>query len=110
VRPAVVLRASLTGLCLLSLASGAEAAEARRRFNIAPKPYSEALIDLAVHAFKDLPASLTEGLAVAAIGHRDDPRARPGADHTLRLAHRRRANRAHRPGRPQARRKARRSR
>ena len=37
-------------MCLLALASGAEAAEARRRFNIAPKPYSEALIDLAVQA------------------------------------------------------------
>lgn len=38
------------GLCLLTLASRAEAAEARRRFEIAPKPYAEALIDLAVQA------------------------------------------------------------
>ena len=42
-----VLRA---GLCLLTLTNRAEAAEARRRFDIAPKPYAEALIDLAVQA------------------------------------------------------------
>jgi iron complex outermembrane receptor protein len=45
-----LLRGSLAGLCLLTLASRAEAAEARRRFEIAPKPYAEALIDLAVQA------------------------------------------------------------
>jgi outer membrane receptor protein involved in Fe transport len=44
------LRASLTGLCLLTLASRAEAAEARRRFAIPAKSYAEALIDLAVQA------------------------------------------------------------
>jgi outer membrane receptor protein involved in Fe transport len=44
------LRGSFAGLCLLSLASRAEAAEARRRFDIAPKPYADALIDLAVQA------------------------------------------------------------
>jgi len=44
------LCASLTGLCLLTPVSGAEAAEARRKFAISPKPYSEALIDLAVQA------------------------------------------------------------
>jgi iron complex outermembrane recepter protein len=37
-------------LCLLTLGQRAEAAEARRRFEIAPKPYAEALIDLAVQA------------------------------------------------------------
>ena len=35
---------------LLGLAARAEAADARRRFEIAPKPYAEALIDLAVQA------------------------------------------------------------
>jgi len=45
-----LLRASLGGLCLLALADRAGAAEARRRFEIAPKPYAEALIDLAVQA------------------------------------------------------------
>ena len=45
-----MLRASLGGLCLLALVGRAEAAEARRRFEIAPKPYAEALIDLAVQA------------------------------------------------------------
>jgi outer membrane receptor protein involved in Fe transport len=44
------LRASLTGLCLLTLATRAEAAEARRRFAIPSKSYAEALIDLAVQA------------------------------------------------------------
>jgi outer membrane receptor protein involved in Fe transport len=44
------LRASLTGLCLLTLANRAEAAEARRRFAIPSKSYAEALIDLAVQA------------------------------------------------------------
>lgn len=44
------MRACLTGACLLTLASRAEAAEARRRFEIPPKPYAEALIDLAVQA------------------------------------------------------------
>jgi outer membrane receptor protein involved in Fe transport len=44
------LCASLTGLCLLTPADRAEAAEARRKFAIAPKPYSEALTDLAVQA------------------------------------------------------------
>jgi iron complex outermembrane receptor protein len=44
------LRASLTGLCLLTLAGRAEAAEARRRFAIPSKSYAEALIDLAVQA------------------------------------------------------------
>jgi iron complex outermembrane receptor protein len=44
------LRASFAGLCLLTLASRAEAAEARRRFAIPSKPYAEALIDLAVQA------------------------------------------------------------
>jgi outer membrane receptor protein involved in Fe transport len=42
------LRGSFAGLCLLTLASRAEAFEARRRFAIPPKPYAEALIDLAV--------------------------------------------------------------
>ncbi|MDB5465235.1 MAG: TonB-dependent receptor [Phenylobacterium sp.] len=37
-------------MCLLAPAGRAEAAEARRRFEIAPKPYAEALIDLAVQA------------------------------------------------------------
>jgi outer membrane receptor protein involved in Fe transport len=45
-----LLRASLAGLCLLTLASRAEAAEARRRFAIPEEPYAEALIDLAVQA------------------------------------------------------------
>ena len=44
------MRASLAGLCLLALAPRAEAAESRRRFAIAPKPFAEALIDLAVQA------------------------------------------------------------
>jgi outer membrane receptor protein involved in Fe transport len=44
------LRGSFAGLCLLTLASRAEAFEARRRFAIPPKPYAEALIDLAVQA------------------------------------------------------------
>ena len=44
------MRASLTGLCLLTLAGRAEAAEARRRFAIPSKSYAEALIDLAVQA------------------------------------------------------------
>lgn len=44
------MRASLAGLCLLTLASRAEAAEARRRFSIPSKSYDEALIDLAVQA------------------------------------------------------------
>ncbi|WP_293366067.1 TonB-dependent receptor [Phenylobacterium sp.] len=44
------MRASLTGLCLLTLATRAEAAEARRRFVIPSKSYDEALIDLAVQA------------------------------------------------------------
>ena len=35
---------------MLALAGRADAAEARRRFEIAPKPYAEALIDLAVQA------------------------------------------------------------
>jgi len=42
------LRGSFAGLCLLTLASRAEAFEARRRFAIPSKPYAEALIDLAV--------------------------------------------------------------
>ena len=37
-------------MCLVSLAGRTEAAEARRRFDIPPKPYAEALIDLAVQA------------------------------------------------------------
>jgi outer membrane receptor protein involved in Fe transport len=45
-----LLCASLTGLCFASFATRAEAAEARRRFDIPAKPYSEALIDLAVQA------------------------------------------------------------
>ena len=45
-----MLRGSLAGLFLLTLATRAEAAEARRRFEITPKPYAEALIDLAVQA------------------------------------------------------------
>lgn len=45
-----MLRASLAGLCLLTLAPRAEAAEARHRFEIPSKPYAEALIDLAVQA------------------------------------------------------------
>jgi iron complex outermembrane receptor protein len=45
-----LLCASLTGLCFVSLATRAEAAEARRRFDITAKPYAEALIDLAVQA------------------------------------------------------------
>jgi iron complex outermembrane receptor protein len=45
-----LLRGSFAGLCLLTFASRAEAAEARRRFEIAPKPYADALIDLAVQA------------------------------------------------------------
>jgi iron complex outermembrane receptor protein len=45
-----LLCASLTGLCFAALAPAAEAAEARRRFDIPAKPYSEALIDLAVQA------------------------------------------------------------
>jgi iron complex outermembrane receptor protein len=45
-----LLRGSLAGLCLLTLADRAGAAEARRRFDITPKPYAEALIDLAVQA------------------------------------------------------------
>ena len=45
-----MLRASFGGLCLLALAGRAEAADPRRRFAIAPKPYAEALIDLAVQA------------------------------------------------------------
>ena len=49
-RRAVALYASFSGLCLLALAGGAQAAEPRRRFAIAPKPYAEALIDLAVQA------------------------------------------------------------
>jgi outer membrane receptor protein involved in Fe transport len=44
------LCASLTGLCLLTPADRAGAAEARRKFAIPPKPYSEALVDLAVQA------------------------------------------------------------
>ena len=46
----VIGRAFLATLCLFTLASRAEAAEARRRFEITPKPYAEALIDLAVQA------------------------------------------------------------
>lgn len=42
------MRGSLAGLCLLTLATRAEAAEARRRFDIPAKPYADALIDLAV--------------------------------------------------------------
>ena len=42
------MRGSFAGLCLLTLASRAEAFEARRRFAIPSKPYAEALIDLAV--------------------------------------------------------------
>ena len=45
-----MLCACLTGACLVTLASRAEAGEARRRFDIPPKPYAEALIDLAVQA------------------------------------------------------------
>jgi iron complex outermembrane receptor protein len=44
------LCASLAGMCLLTLAPRAEADETRHRFEIAPKPYAEALIDLAVQA------------------------------------------------------------
>ena len=44
------MRASLSGLCLLAFATRAEAGEARRQFDIPPKSYSEALIDLAVQA------------------------------------------------------------
>lgn len=60
-----MLRASLGGLCLLALAGRAEAAEARRRFDIAPKPYAEALIDLAVQAN----VSLLGASACGAGGH-----------------------------------------
>jgi iron complex outermembrane recepter protein len=45
-----LLCACLAGACLLTPASRTEAAESRRRFDIAPKPYAEALIDLAVQA------------------------------------------------------------
>ena len=45
-----MLRASVAALCLLVVATRAEAAGARRQFSIAPKPYREALIDLAVQA------------------------------------------------------------
>jgi hydroxymethylbilane synthase len=31
-------------------------------------------IDVAIHAFKDLPAMVTDGLTLAAVGNRDDPR------------------------------------
>jgi iron complex outermembrane receptor protein len=55
------LRVSLAGLCLLSLASRAEAAEARRRFNIPSKPYAEALIELAVQADVSLLGASTCG-------------------------------------------------
>ena len=34
----------------------------------------EGRIDLAVHSFKDLPTQLPEGIAVAAVGQREDPR------------------------------------
>jgi len=55
------LCASLAGLCLLALASRAEAAEARRRFEIPSKPYAEALIDLAVQANVSLLGASTCG-------------------------------------------------
>jgi len=45
-----LLTKSLLGLCLFASAWGAEAAEPRRRFAIPPKPYAEALIDLAIQA------------------------------------------------------------
>ena len=45
-----MLRASVATLCLLVVATRAEAAGARRQFSIAPKPYRDALIDLAVQA------------------------------------------------------------
>ncbi len=40
----------LAGLCVLTLPNRAEAAQARRRFEIAPTSSAEALIDLAVQA------------------------------------------------------------
>jgi iron complex outermembrane receptor protein len=55
------LRASLAGMCLLELAGRAEAAEPRRRFEITPKPYAEALIDLAVQADVSLLGASTCG-------------------------------------------------
>jgi len=61
-----LLRASFWGLSLLTLAGRAEAAEARRRFEIAPKPYAEALIDLAVQANVSLLGSSACGTGPAA--------------------------------------------
>jgi len=65
-----LLCASLTGLCFAAFAARSEAAEARRRFDISAKPYSEALIDLAVQANVSLLGASTcdGGQAPALVG------------------------------------------